>query len=247
MVRTRQLDFDYLATGHYARIEESGERFLLKKAKDPKKDQSYVLYTMTQTQLAHTLFPLGPMTKEEIREIAAAQGFVNAQKQDSQDLCFVPGRDYARFIEGYTGRPAEPGNIIDQSGAILGTHRGLIRYTIGQRRGLGLSFPEPRYVSSKSAADNTLTLGKEKTLYAKTLIADQINLIAAPSLTQRTRVTVKTRYLQAPQRGIAEQIEADTLRVVFDEPQRAITPGQAAVLYDGDIVIGGGTIVGGAS
>lgn len=244
LLRAQQLNFDYIATGHYAKITKEGDRFLLKKARDSKKDQSYVLYTMTQEQLARTLFPLGDMTKEEVRELALAQNFGNAKKHDSQDICFVSDGDYARFIEGYTGRSAEPGNIIDESGTILGQHQGLIRYTIGQRRGLGLSFPEPRYVVAKSVPTNTLTLGTENGLYTKALIADAINLIAYPVLDRPLRVKVKTRYLQVEQGAVAYQIDPDRLRIEFDEPQRAITPGQAAVLYEGDTVVGGGTIVG---
>jgi tRNA-specific 2-thiouridylase len=240
--RAAQIEFDYIATGHYARIEQGGERFLLKKAQDAKKDQSYVLYTMTQDQLAHSLFPLGDLTKEEVREIAAAQGFVNARKRDSQDICFAPDGDYAGFIEQYTGETALPGNVVDEAGKILGTHRGLIRYTIGQRRGLGLSFPEPRYVAAKSAADNTLTVGKETSLYARGLIAEDINLIALPDLSKPVRVKVKTRYLQNGQPATAEQTAPNQLRIDFDKPQRAITTGQAAVLYDGEFVVGGGTI-----
>ncbi|MDR3343329.1 MAG: tRNA 2-thiouridine(34) synthase MnmA [Treponema sp.] len=244
LLRARQLDFDYIVTGHYAEIAHAGERFLLKKARDTKKDQSYVLYTLTQEQLARTFFPLGAMTKQEVREIAQTQGFVNAEKHDSQDICFVPDHDYARFIEHYTGKPAEEGNIINTDGTVLGTHRGLIRYTIGQRRGLGLSFPVPMYVSAKSTTNNTVTVGTEQVLYAKTLTADTINLIACTELARPLRVTVKTRYLQAEQGAIVEQTGTDTLRVDFDTPQRAITAGQAVVLYDGDVVVGGGTIVG---
>ncbi|MDR3335058.1 MAG: tRNA 2-thiouridine(34) synthase MnmA [Treponema sp.] len=244
LFRARQLDFDYIVTGHYGMIAQAGGRFLLKKARDLKKDQSYVLYTLTQEQLAHTLFPLGSMTKQEVRELALAQGFVNAKKQDSQDICFVPDGDYARFIEQYTGKQYEPGNIIDTEGHVVGQHQGLIRYTIGQRRGLGVSFPVPRYVAAKSVVDNTITLGTEPALYAKALTADTLNLIACTALDRPLRVRVKTRYLQAEQGAIAEQTGADTLRVEFDQPQRAITPGQAVVLYDGDVVVGGGTIVG---
>ncbi|MDR0524635.1 MAG: tRNA 2-thiouridine(34) synthase MnmA [Spirochaetaceae bacterium] len=240
--RAEQLDFEYIATGHYARIERSGDRFLLKKARDAKKDQSYVLYTMTQRQLARTLFPLGDMTKAEVRDLAETRGFVNAQKQDSQDLCFVPDGDYAGFIERYTGSTAPPGPIVDETGTILGMHRGLIRYTIGQRRGLGLSASKPRYVQRKSAADNTLIVSGEDRLYAKGLIAENINLIAADSLEKPLRGKAKTRYLQTEQPAIAEQISPDRLRIDFDEPQRAVTPGQAAVLYDGETVVGGGTI-----
>jgi tRNA-specific 2-thiouridylase len=244
LFKAEQLDFDCIVTGHYAQIEQTGERFLLKKARDLKKDQSYVLYAMTQEQLAHSLFPLGAMTKQEVRELALNQGFVNAKKHDSQDICFVTDGDYAHFIEEFTGKPAEPGTIIDESGTVLGTHQGLIRYTIGQRRGLGLSFPEPRYVSAKSIANNTLILGKEESLYAKALTADNINLIAYASLDRPIRVHVKTRYLQAEQQAMVEQIEPDKIRIDFDTPQRAITAGQAAVFYDGDIVVGGGTIIG---
>ncbi|MDR2797663.1 MAG: tRNA 2-thiouridine(34) synthase MnmA [Treponema sp.] len=243
LYRAKQFAIEYLVTGHYARIEPQGSRLLLKKARDPKKDQSYVLYTMTQEQLAHTVFPLGDLTKEEVRAIAVEAGLVNARKQESQDICFVPGGDYARFIEEYRGKPAAPGNILDETGLLLGQHQGLIRYTIGQRRGLGLSFPEPRYVSAKSTADNTLTLGKEGALYTKSLYADTLNLIAWDEPEKPQRVTVKTRYLQAEQTAKALQVEADRIRVDFDKPQRAITPGQAVVLYDGDVVLGGGTIL----
>ncbi|MDR1326506.1 MAG: tRNA 2-thiouridine(34) synthase MnmA [Treponema sp.] len=243
LLRAFQIEADYVATGHYARVEKSGERFLLKKALDTRKDQSYVLYTLTQDQLAHTLFSLGTLTKEETRDLARAQGFVNAKKQDSQDLCFVPDGDYAAFIERYTGVQAMPGNIIDESGAVLGQHRGLIRYTIGQRRGLNLSFGEPRYVAAKSVTDNTLVLAREASLYTKTLIASDLNLIAYEKLDKPLRVRVKTRYLQAEQDALLEQIDDNHIRVEFDVPQRAITAGQAAVCYDGDTVICGGVIV----
>jgi tRNA-specific 2-thiouridylase len=242
--RARQLDFDTIATGHYARIERDGPngRFLLKRALDTKKDQTYVLYAMTQDQLAHTKFPLGDLTKPQVRDIAEAQGFVNARKHDSQDICFVPDRNYGGFIEQYTSTVAPAGNIIDEEGRVLGTHRGIIRYTIGQRRGLGIAMNDPVYVKAKSAADNTVTLGPEESLYAKSLTANDLNLIAYARLDRPLRVTVKTRYLQKEQWATVEQTEPDTLRVDFDEPQRAITPGQAVVLYDGDVVVGGATI-----
>ncbi|MDR2633244.1 MAG: tRNA 2-thiouridine(34) synthase MnmA [Treponema sp.] len=240
--RAQQLTMEYLVTGHYARIEKQGSRWLLKKARDLKKDQSYVLYTMTQEQLAHTVFPLGELTKEEVRGIAGEAGLVNARKQESQDICFVPDGDYARFIEEYRGKPAAPGNILDESGVFLGRHQGLIRYTIGQRRGLGLSFPEARYVVAKSKEDNTLTLGREGALYTKTLYADTLNFIAWDEPEKPRRLKVKTRYLQAEQSATAVLLEADLLRVDFESPQRALTPGQAVVLYEGDLVLGGGTI-----
>jgi tRNA-specific 2-thiouridylase len=246
LLRARQLEFDYIVTGHYAQIEQSGGRFLLKKSLDSKKDQSYVLYAMTQEQLEHTIFPLGSLTKREVREIAHASGFINAAKQDSQDICFVPDGDYAEFIERCTGMASPDGNIIDKDGAVIGVHKGIIRYTIGQRRGLRLSFNNPRYITAKSAENNTITIGEEKDLYSRTLTANNINLIACNMLSRPLRVTVKTRYLQKEQYGTVEQIGSDSVRIVFDKPQRAITPGQAAVFYDGDFVVGGGTITGAA-
>jgi tRNA-specific 2-thiouridylase len=244
LLRACQLDFDTLVTGHYARIERNGPagRWLLKKAADTHKDQSYVLYCLTQEQLAYTRFPLGELTKPQVREIAEEQGFVNAKKHDSQDICFVPDRDYGGFIERYTGKTFPPGDIIGTDGRLLGRHRGIIRYTIGQRRGLGVACNEPVYVAAKSVADNTVTLGPDSALFAKALIADDLNFIACEKLGKPQRVTVKTRYLQAEQSATAEQTADDELRVEFDKPQRAITAGQAVVLYDGDTVVGGGTI-----
>lgn len=243
LLRALQIGAAYVATGHYARVEKAGGRFLLKKALDPRKDQSYVLYTLTQNQLAHILFPLGTLSKDEARDLARIQGFTNAHKQESQDICFVPDGDYAGFIERYTGERAAPGNILDESGAVLGRHKGLIRYTIGQRRGLGLSLGEPRYVAAKSAEHNTLVLAREEGLYAKTLIAGGFNLIALEKLDKPLRARVKTRYLQTEQDALIEQIGEQQVRIEFDMPQRALTPGQAAVCYDGDTVIGGGVIV----
>jgi tRNA-specific 2-thiouridylase len=244
LLRARQLDFDYLVTGHYARIEQdpASGRFLLKKARDAKKDQSYVLYCLTQDQLRQTLFPLGDLTKARVREIAGAKNFINAEKRDSQDICFVPDGDYGAFIEQYTGRTWPPGDIIDGGGKPLGTHRGIIRYTIGQRRGLGVAANTPLYVAAKSVTDNTLTLGPETALYAQSLTLEGLNLIACPRLETPRRVTVKTRYLQPEQPAMVEQTGEDTARVDFDAPQRAVTPGQAAVFYDGGYVVGGGTI-----
>jgi tRNA-specific 2-thiouridylase len=242
--KARQLEFDAIVTGHYVRVERSGSRYILRKSADAAKDQSYVLYAATQEQLAAARFPLGNLVKNEVRKIAEKQGFVNARKQESQDICFVPDRDYAAFIERSTGRAAEPGDIVDFAGNVLGRHRGLIRYTIGQRRGLGVAKNGRVYVAAKSAADNTVTLGPEESLYAKSLNAKDINLIACETLEKPTRVTVKTRYLQEEQPAAAWQTGKDSLRVVFDWGQRAITPGQAVVLYDGDVVVGGGTITG---
>jgi tRNA-specific 2-thiouridylase len=242
--KARELGFDAIVTGHYARVEKSGSRYILRKSLDANKDQSYVLYASTQEQLAAARFPLGGLTKGEVREIAGREGFVNARKRESQDICFVPDRDYAAFIERYTGRAAEPGDIIDSAGNVLGRHQGLIRYTIGQRRGLGVARNGRVYVAAKSSADNTVTLGPEESLYTKSLVAGSINLIACETLERPTRVLVKTRYQEEEQGGTAWQTGSDSLRVEFDRGQRAVTPGQAVVLYDGDAVVGGGVITG---
>lgn len=242
--RARELGCDCVATGHYARIErdETSGRYLLKKAVDADKDQSYVLYSMSQEQLAHTRFPLGGMTKPEVRRIAEAQGFVNARKHDSQDICFVQDGNYSEFIEQHTGKKYPEGNFIDTSGNILGRHRGIIHYTVGQRKGLGLAFAAPMYVCAVNAEDNTVTLGRNDELFSKKLIAKDINLISRASIYEPLRVKAKIRYRQAEQWATAVQLDGDTLSVEFDEPQRAITSGQAVVLYDGDTVVGGGTI-----
>lgn len=242
--RAKELDYGYVVTGHYARIEQDAAsgRYLLKKALDSDKDQSYVLYALTQEQLAHTLFPLGGMTKPEVRKIAESQGFINARKHDSQDICFVQHGNYADFIEEYTGKRYPEGNFTDKTGHTLGRHRGVIRYTIGQRKGLGLSFPEPMYVCAVNPADNTVTLGKESELYTQILTAKDINLIALPCIESPLRLKARVRYRQSEQWATVTQTDADTLKVKFDEPQRAITKGQAVVLYDGDTVVGGGTI-----
>ncbi|MCL2722541.1 MAG: tRNA 2-thiouridine(34) synthase MnmA [Treponema sp.] len=240
-----QNDFDTLVTGHYARIKHDpvSGRFLLQKALDDKKDQSYVLYNLSQQQLQKAHFPLGSLTKNEVRKIAEDKNFINAKKSESQDICFVPDGDYASFIEKYTGKTYPQGDIIDLQGKIIGRHKGLIRYTIGQRRGLGVAANTPIYVVSKSIENNTVTLAKDSALYKKALSAKNINLIACEDLKKPKRVMVKTRYLQAEQPAIAEQTGEDSLHVEFETPQRAITPGQAVVMYDEDIVVGGATIV----
>ena len=233
----------YVVTGHYARIEEKDGRFLLKKALDPSKDQSYVLYSMTQEELRHTLFPLGEMSKQETRRIAETQGFDNWEKPDSQDICFVPDGDYVKFMEQYTGKHYPPGNFLDASGAVVGTHRGAVAYTIGQRKGLGIALGEPAYVFQKDMANNTVSVGKEALLFSKGLIADDLNWIPFDRLEAPLRLKAKTRYRQTEQWATAYP-EGNGIRLEFDEPQRAITVGQAVVLYDGDLVLGGGTITG---
>lgn len=241
--RATELECDGIATGHYARVSrEAGGRFLLKTGLDAAKDQSYVLYAMTQEQLSRTYFPLGGLRKEEVRAIAEARGFVNAKKRDSQDICFAPDGDYAGFIERRTGMPAAPGRFIDKNGAALGEHRGIINYTIGQRKGLGLSAPEPLYVLGLNAEENTVTLGSNNELFSRELTAHDINLIPFDKLDGSLRVMAKIRYAHTPQPAVLRQLSEDSFHVEFDTPQRAITPGQAVVLYDGETVIGGGTI-----
>ena len=236
------LGCDMIATGHYARIEKSGSRFLLRKAADHRKDQSYVLFSLTQEKLAHVCFPLGALAKSEVREIAGKHGLFNGNKRESQDICFVENGDYGSFMEQYTGRKYPGGDILDLSGKVIGRHKGLVRYTLGQRRGLGVAANTPVYVSAKDTARNTIVLGDEASLYSKSLTAGSINLIACDSLERPLKVMVKTRYLQEEKPALAVQTGEDEIRIDFDEAQRAITPGQAAVLYDGDIVIGGGII-----
>lgn len=242
--RAKELGYNYVVTGHYAIIEysEEKERFLLKKAVDPTKDQSYVLYSMTKEQLAHTLFPLGGMSKAKAREIAEAHNFVNAKKHDSQDICFVPEGKYADFIENYTKKEYPSGNFVDTEGNILGEHKGIIRYTVGQRKGLGLSLKQPMYVKNVCPEDNTVILSTNEELFSKSLDANDINLISIDKIDEPIRVKAKVRYKHEEQWATVTQPTPDTIHVEFDEPQRAITKGQAVVLYDGDIVVGGGTI-----
>lgn len=235
--------YDSIATGHYARIEKRDDgRYLLKKAVDLTKDQSYVLYSLTQHQLAHTLFPLGEMTKAQARELAESIGFINARKHDSQDICFIPDGDYVTFIERTTGESFKRGDFIDLEGNILGSHEGIIKYTIGQRKGLGIALGEPMYVYAKNLEDNTVTLARNSDLFSTTLTASNINLIACESIPSPIRIKAKIRYNQKEQSATVEQIAQDKIKVVFDEPQRAITRGQSVVLYDGDLVVGGGII-----
>jgi tRNA-specific 2-thiouridylase len=235
----------YIATGHYAQIEydPAGNRYQLKKAVDETKDQSYVLYTLTQTQLAHIVFPLGTLQKNEVRNIAASLGLVSAENRESQDLCFVPDGDYASFIEQYTGQCCPAGNFVDKTGKILGKHKGLIRYTIGQRKGLGIAAPAPYYVCEHNVENNTVILGSESDLLVYALTATDINLIAVDRIESPMRCIVKVRYRQKGDWATVKQTDSDTLQIVFDIPQKGVAKGQAAVLYDGDYVIGGGTII----
>lgn len=235
---------DYVVTGHYARIEEKDGRYMLKKALDETKDQSYVLYSMTQEKLAHTMFPLGGFRKTDVRTVAAQNGFINADKPDSQDICFVPDGDYAKVIEEQTGKKYPDGNFVDKEGNILGRHKGVIHYTIGQRKGLGISAAEPLYVCSICPQKSEVVLGKKGDLFKKETSACDFNWISGIVPEEEIRCKVKIRYRQTEQPATVIPMGEDAVRIVFDESQRAVTPGQAAVLYDGDIVLGGGTICG---
>ena len=236
--------FDVLATGHYARITRDPDsgRWQLRKAADESKDQSYVLYMLTQRQLAHLRFPLGELRKSETRRIAEENGLVTAAKRESQDICFVPGGDYAAFLEQWTGKACPPGDILDREGRVLGRHRGAIRCTVGQRRGLGLAAGQPVYVLDKDMAANTVTVGPEEALYSGGLSAAAFHWLSIPEPAGPIRVRAMTRYRQKAFAATAVPLPGRRLRLDFDEPQRAVTPGQAVVLYDGDLVLGGGTI-----
>ena len=242
-LRMQELEMDYIVTGHYVRTDraENG-RWLLKKAVDETKDQSYVLYMLTQEQLSHAIFPLGELEKSRVREIAEENGFINARKHDSQDICFVPNGDYAEFIERQTGKTYPKGKFVGLDGKVYGEHQGVIRYTIGQRKGLGISADRPLYVCDINIKTNTVTLGDNADLMSDELIADNVNLISVESIEKPIRVKAKIRYNQKEQPAMAWQEKNGELHIKFDEPQRAITKGQAAVLYDGDVVVGGGTI-----
>ena len=236
---------DVVVTGHYARIEydEAVGRYRLKKAKNIAKDQTYFLYFLTQEQLAHTAFPLGEYEdKEAVRQLAAEHGFVNARKRDSQDICFIPDGKYADFIRQRTGRDYPTGDFVDEDGRVLGQHKGVIGYTVGQRRGLGLSLPAPLYVRRKNMADNTVLLTPESELYTTRLVAENFNWVSGFAPDVPVSVTAKTRYAAGESPAVASVLPDGRVEVVFAAPQRAVTEGQAVVLYDGDEVVGGGTI-----
>lgn len=244
--RARELDCDYVVTGHYAKIEQADDgRYLLKKADDPSKDQSYVLCYLTQEQLAHTLFPLGTLKdKAETRKIAEEQHFFNSAKPDSQDICFVPDGDYASFIRRFTGKNYECGDFCTKDGKVLGTHKGIINYTLGQRKGLGIAAEAPLYVTELCPAENKVILGSNDDLFKREFKVKDLNYIAfdEPNAGTLFKASAKVRYRQKEQPAIVFVTGNGTATIIFDEPQRAITKGQTAVLYDGDTVIGGGVI-----
>ena len=242
--RALLLGYDYLATGHYARVklDEASGKYRLLRGRDRSKDQSYVLYQLSQHQLAHLLLPVGEYDKPSIRRSARQAGLINADKSDSQDICFVPDGDYTRFLQEYGGVKMIPGDFVDRAGHVLGRHKGLPCYTTGQRKGLGVSAGKHVYVLRKNAQDNTILLGDNEELFTSVLTADRVNWISGDTPASPLRVTAKTRYSQTEAAATVHPLPDGRIRVEFDVPQRAITAGQAVVLYDGEQVLGGGTI-----
>jgi tRNA-specific 2-thiouridylase len=242
--KARQLDADFVATGHYARIEldkESG-RYLLRRGIDDTKDQTYALYGMTQPQLASTLFPLGEYHKTEVREMAARLGLKVADKPDSQEICFVPNNDYRQFLRENAPESRRPGEIVDREGNVLGRHEGLAFYTIGQRKGLGIASPEPLYVVELDVESNRVVVGSNQDVFAQGLEAGMVNWVAIPELQGELEVEAKIRYNVRPAPAVIRPGAPGRVITVFEQPQRAVTPGQAVVWYQGDVVIGGGVI-----
>ena len=235
---------DAIATGHYARLrQDASGRWQLLRGADRRKDQTYFLYQLTQRQLAHLLLPVGDYEKPALRELAAANGLSNAQKADSQDICFVPDGDYVSFLRQYGGVEPVSGDFVDTEGRVLGRHQGLERYTIGQRKGLGIGGADrPLYVLGKDPARNAVVLGENSRLYSTELIAEKVNWLSIPEPDGPLSVTAKTRYSQREAAATVEPLPGGRIHMTFQEPQRAITPGQAVVFYDGDRVLGGGTI-----
>lgn len=237
------LGCDTIVTGHYARTEETAAGMVLKRAADPAKDQSYVLHMLTQEQLRHIFFPLGTLTKAEARALAEAEGFVTAHKSDSQDICFVPDGDYARVIQSVTGITPKAGDYVDRQGTVLGRHEGLIHYTVGQRRGLGIALGKPAYVVGLDVPENRVIIGTNEDLFQRNCTVQHINWIAGTPPQTPVRCEAKIRYRHTAQPAVLQFHDTQTALLTFDAPQRAMTPGQSAVFYDGDIVLGGGEII----
>lgn len=242
--RALEMGFDYIATGHYARVgyDEASGRYRLLRGESRAKDQSYVLYQLTQEQLSHLLLPVGSFEKPEIREQAEEAGLANAHQADSQDICFIPDGDYVRFLRDYGGVTPQPGDFVDETGRVLGRHRGLECYTAGQRKGLGVSADRPLYVISKNAENNTVLLGDNEELFSTALLASRVNWIAGETPAEKVYCTAKTRYSQKECDAVVTPLEGGCAHVELLTPQRAVTAGQAVVFYDGEEVLGGGTI-----
>jgi tRNA-specific 2-thiouridylase len=250
LIVAQQIGADALATGHYARVEydDGRRRWLLKRATDTSKDQTYFLFGLTQEQLGRTIFPLGEMTKPAVRELARDHGLALAEKPDSQEICFVPGGDYKKFLDAYLADKGEAlpdtsGELVTADGEVVGEHRGIHNFTVGQRKGLGVATGSPLYVIQINGDKRQVVVGGQDDLYSRTLRTHRVNLISVDDLRSPMRVAVKIRHRHEAAPATIERSGADEVRVSFDEPQRAITPGQAAVFYDGDVVVGGGWII----
>lgn len=240
--RALELGCDKVVTGHYARIRKCDNGYHLMKGLDASKDQSYVLYAMTQEELEHTDFPLGELSKDRVREIAEEHDFINANKPDSQDICFVPDGDYVAAIKRFSGKEYEPGDFVDMEGNVLGRHKGIVSYTIGQRKGLGIAAAHPLYVVKLDIEKNQVVLGKNEDLFSKDVFVENINWIGPEALPETFRCKAKVRYRMVEQACEVTRVGETSAKIVFDEPQRAITPGQSAVFYEEDVVLGGGII-----
>ena len=250
LIVARQIGADTLATGHYAQVEFDDQRgrWLLKRPTDTAKDQTYFLFGLTQEQLTRTIFPLGGMTKPDVRELARKLGLALAEKPDSQEICFVPGGDYKRFLDAYLAEQGESlpdtsGELVTTSGEVVGEHRGIHNFTVGQRKGLGVATGSPLYVIQINGEKGQVVVGNNEDLYTRTLRARRVNLISVADLTEPMRVGVKIRHRHEPAPAMLEKSGEDEVLVTFDQPQRAVTPGQASVFYDGDVVVGGGWII----
>jgi tRNA-specific 2-thiouridylase len=249
LIVARQIGADKVATGHYAEVvfDEWRNRWLLKRSADKSKDQTYFLFGLTQEQLSRTLFPLGGMTKPEVRELARQHNLVIAEKPDSQEICFVPGGDYKRFLEAYLAEQGNTpsdvaGEMVTSDGKVIAEHTGVHNFTVGQRKGLGVATGSPLYVIQINNDTRQVVVGGDEELYSRTLRARRVNLISAAEVREPMRVAVKIRHKHQPAPAVIQSVGPDAIQVTFDEPQRAITPGQAAVFYDGDVVVGGGWI-----
>ena len=240
--KAKALGADYIATGHYAKIEKREDRYVLKKADDDRKDQTYALYSLTQEQLSHTLMPCGDYSKPEIRNIAERIGLEVFRKKDSQEICFIPDNDHGAYIKKYSGREIKPGNFVDKHGKVIGTHKGIVYYTIGQRKGLGIALGKPVFVTDINPLTNTVVLGDEEDIFKTELVAKDLNFILFDSLKSNLRVSAKIRYSAKPQLATLIPLEDNRIKVVFDEKQRAITKGQSVVFYQENLVVGGGII-----
>lgn len=242
--KAKELGFDFIATGHYVlkELDEEKNIFRLKRSPDAKKDQSYVLYCLTQEQLSKTLFPCGELSKEQIRQLAQENGLVNADKPDSQDICFIPDGNYARFIEQTLGKTFPQGDFVLEDGKFMGKHNGHIRYTVGQRKGLGVSYTEPLFVIKKDTCENKIVLGTSDELFSDRLFAEEVSFISDEFKEKTFRADVSVRYHQQATPATVTILENGRAEVVFDQPKRAVSSGQAVVFYDGDYVLGGGII-----